>query len=498
MFISFSVTKCSPQLRKPLTQSIARQVHTKGQIENVRRFLLKFKQQVGFPSASDFPLLTPKQVSSILNINEVTVDDGPSRGPIKSFDVNKLPANKPIEDRENAAKIPSEKQKYLFGVYDGHGGCACSQTLTERLFNYISVSMCDHEILKDIAHERFAMEKLVDWYPYQTIYFNKDLEKLYKQSLAKYAKETLSNFEEMSIEEHLRHAFIRLDLDIMSECMPQGHNMTGQEESIENGLSGACACVALVDDTDLYVANTGDCRAILGVQVDNHHWNTVEMSHEHTGYNPVEVRRVLKSHPNESSNVIKGGRLFGTLAPLRAFGDMMYKLSVKDRNKLIKHLHDHPHFDFYKEMLSHQHYITPPYLTAEPEIIHRRLTPKDKFLVIASDGLFDMLPADKVVKLVAGHMEGRQVLVDPNIDMKTMKIKDINQNLKHRKSQLSNVPVDSNVATHLLRNALGPEHGRLSAMLSLSDDFARNYRDDITIIVVFFDTDYVKDRHVGS
>lgn len=496
MYKGFFVLKCSSQLKRWLVPSGVRKVHTKGQVENVRRFLLKFKQQVGFPSASDFPLLTPQQVSSILKINEVSVD---SEGPIKGFDVNKLPANKPIEDRDTAARITTtEKQKYLFGVYDGHGGCACSQALNERLFNYISVSMCDQEILRDIAHENFGLDKLVDWYPYQTQYFNTDLEKLYKQNLAKYAKETLANFEESSIEEHLRNAFIRLDLDIMSECMPQEHSMTIQQDAIENGLSGACACVALVDDTDLYVANTGDCRAVLGVQIDKDNWNTVEMSREHTGYNPAEVRRVLQGHPNESSNVIKGGRLFGTLAPLRAFGDMMYKLSVKDRKKLIKLLQHHPNFDFYSEVLSHQHYITPPYLTAEPEIIHRSLTPKDKFLVIASDGLFDMLPAEKVVKLVAGHMEGRQVLVDPHVDMKSMKIKDIHENLRSRKSRLSNVPVDHNVATHLLRNALGPEHGRLSAMLSLSDDFARNYRDDITIIVVFFDTEYVKDRHVGS
>lgn len=37
------------------------------------------------------------------------------------------------------------------------------------------------------------------------------------------------------------------------------------------------------------------------------------------------------------------------------------------------------------------HYETPPYLTCKPDVTYRRLTPRDKFLVIASDGLWDLL-----------------------------------------------------------------------------------------------------------
>lgn len=471
-----------------------RTLYRRGQYESVKRFLLNFRQAIGYPNPNDLPLLTPKQVSSILEINQVSVD---GTGPIKSFEVNKLPSNKPIEDRDTAARLPnSDKNKFLFGVFDGHGGCSCSQALSERLFNYIYVSMAEQEFIRDIAHENIPLKNVVDWIPYQSYHFNQDLDKLYKENLAKYAKETLANFEECSIEEHLRSAFLRLDHDIMSECLPHGHYLTLNDHAIENGLSGSCACVAYIDETDLYVANTGDCKAVLGVQLDKDHWNTVEMSLDHTGYNPAEVRRVLNSHPNESSHVIKGGRLFGSLAPLRAFGDMMYKWSIKDRNHLLKVFQQHPYFNVYAEMLMHEHYITPPYLTAEPEIKHRKLSPKDKFLVIASDGLWDFMPPEKVVKLVAGHMEGKQVLVSPKFGEKKLSLKEINENLRTRKTHLSNMSVDSNVTTHLLRNCLGPEHSRLSALLSLPDDIARDYRDDITIIVIFFDSDYIRNFYV--
>lgn len=80
---------------------------------------------------------------------------------------------------------------------------------------------------------------------------------------------------------------------------------------------------------------------------------------------------------------------------------------------------------------------TPPYLTAKPEVYYHRLTPNDKFLVIASDGLWEVgttvlyknlsprvpqlfsytrccfiqvLSPDKVVRLVSDHMIGRVTL----------------------------------------------------------------------------------------
>lgn len=46
------------------------------------------------------------------------------------------------------------------------------------------------------------------------------------------------------------------------------------------------------------------------------------------------------------------------------------------------------------------HYKTPPYLSARPEIIKHTLSPKDKFIVIASDGLWDLLSPTQVVRLV--------------------------------------------------------------------------------------------------
>src|SRR6266404_3919948 len=85
-------------------------------------------------------------------------------------------------------------------------------------------------------------------------------------------------------------------------------------------------------------------------------------------------------HPKRESNtILKNGRLLGHLAPLRAFGDFRFKWSNEDiRDVCIPRM---------GEQAVIPHCNTPPYLTAEPEITYHRLTPRDRFLVMATDGL---------------------------------------------------------------------------------------------------------------
>ena len=64
--------------------------------------------------------------------------------------------------------------------------------------------------------------------------------------------------------------------------------------------------------------------------------------------------------------------------------------------------------------------------------------------------------------------------------------------LEERKARVSSAFEDQNAATHLMRHAVGNnefgtvDHERLSKMLSLPEELARMYRDDITIIVTQF------------
>lgn len=206
--------------------------------------------------------------------------------------------------------------------------------------------------------------------------------------------------------------------------------------------------------------------------------------------NQIEVERILNEHSSkEPETVIKMERHLGQLAPLRAFGDFRYKWSKELLNKYA--------LPYYGEHIMPPDYHTPPYLTAKPDITHHRLTPKDKFLVLASDGLWDMISPLQVVRLVGEHMSGKVTLSPFRIPKKNMTISEINKMLLYRKEGLAKKPIDTNAATHLLRNALGGteygiDHSKLSQLLSLPEKIVRLFRDDITISVVFFDSEFLR------
>ena len=115
---------------------------------------------------------------------------------------------------------------------------------------------------------------------------------------------------------------------------------------------GSTACVALVRKEGshqvLYVANIGDTRCVLSKS------GTAErMSIDHKGDNPDEILRI-KSY----GGIILDNRVGGLLAVTRSFGDHSLKKSG---------------------------------VISVPHAMKYTLKPFDKFLVIASDGVWDEL-----------------------------------------------------------------------------------------------------------
>ena len=213
------------------------------------------------------------------------------------------------------------------------------------------------------------------------------------------------------------------------------------------------------------------------------------MSVEHNTDNRAEVERILSEHPvSERNTVIKMERLLGQLAPLRALGDYRYKWSKEILEKKV--------VPFLGESAIPPNYHTPPYLTAKPDTKYHRLRSSDKFLILGSDGLWDMMTPLQAVKLVGEHMRGKVTLSPLKLPRKNMKLAEINKMLLQRKEDLKKKPQDSNAATHLIRNALGGteygiDHGKLSQYLTLPSEVVRVFRDDITITVVYLDSDFI-------
>lgn len=180
--------------------------------------------------------------------------------------------------------------------------------------------------------------------------------------------------------------------------------------------------------------------------------------------NPSEVQRVLSEHPvEEASTCLKRERLLGCLAPLRAFGDAKFKWSKEKQEKVFNE-------KGIKSFSEAKEFLTPPYLTAEPEVTSYQLQRTDKFLILATDGLWDMLSNEEAVEFVKDNLQKHNP--DYNIT-----------------DQEPNPAYDlKNSASRLIKEALGGEdHVAVSTSLSLPYPDVRNYRDDITVTVVHFD-----------
>ena len=130
----------------------------------------------------------------------------------------------------------------------------------------------------------------------------------------------------------------------------------------------------------------------LGSLSENDTWVAKKLTTDHNTDNQAEIKRILEDHPGEQKrNIFRGDRLLGMLAPLRAFGDFRFKW---DRNVIMDTIGG-----LLGNMAVPEDYKTPPYLTVEPDVIAQKLTPKDKFLVIGSDGLWDMMTPMQVIFL---------------------------------------------------------------------------------------------------
>lgn len=369
---------------------------------------------------------------------------------IKSVDVNFLPSNNPNEDRFVMGGV-KKLGAGLISVIDGHKGNYCSEYLKNNLLQYVAGAVSQDHPLKDsttnIFHTNSASAGIVARLPIADLvsYHEGDLD---------WSK----------TESRLKEAFQLLDRDISNEGLKAARKVK-QGKSIHEGnhkqailtaLAGACALLSVITDTAVYVASTGDCRAVLGVREGKNRWRAEALSFDQTANNPMEVERLYAAHPGERDTVISMDRLLGNLMPLRSFGDMDLKWEKSDLDFLV------PLPEFYH---------TPPYLTAEPVVTSRTLHEQDRFIVIATDGLWERLSNEQVVRTVVesrplgDHQQfgGFFSFFSGSFDEQCCEI---------------------NSATRVLWHALGGEENVVNELLHVPAQHSRMYRDDITILVV--------------
>lgn len=164
------------------------------------------------------------------------------------------------------------------------------------------------------------------------------------------------------IEEAIRFAFLKLDEDMT------------QDEDLKDDLAGSTANIVLVKDNRIYCGNVGDSRAVASIN-----GRVQELSFDHKPSNELEAKRIVAA-----GGWVEFNRVNGNLALSRALGDFVFK---KNNSKSAE------------EQI----------VTADPDVTVHEVTPDHEFMVLACDGIWDVLSSQEVVDFVrariAHHME---------------------------------------------------------------------------------------------
>ncbi|KAJ1830176.1 [Pyruvate dehydrogenase [acetyl-transferring]]-phosphatase 1, mitochondrial [Coemansia sp. RSA 2711] len=436
------------------------------------------KKLDGLPSkerreeAKRLGMLTDEEVDAILHAKENSwyLDPASRQAMGLRVDTNQVSSNDPIEDylawsplgSEDIAAAAAGKTsgvpRYMFSVFDGHAGYMCAEQLSQRLAPMLNDSL---DIVAQLADKKKP----------NVVATGKELVSTVKQL------ESESGIEWDQIPLALTATFVRMDHELVHGSLAEFRrlqDMATMDKLLGPAVSGSCGLVAVVDTeaNQVVVGNTGDSRALLGVRLKDGRWKAVRLSEDQTAKNQNELTRMSREHPGESS-VISKGRVLGGLMPTRAFGDCRYKWPLEAQQDLFPILYSRGH----RYATTPPNYVTPPYVTAKPVIVKHQLNENDKFIVIASDGLYDQLSDDEVVDTVAQWYEAN------------------NEGKRGTNPESTLMTEDKNAATHLIRTALSTDRlGRRSdsvirRLLAIPPPHSRRFRDDVSVTVVTLNRD---------
>ncbi|GAA5896278.1 hypothetical protein JCM5296_002934 [Sporobolomyces johnsonii] len=190
-------------------------------------------------------------------------------------------------------------------------------------------------------------------------------------TVAKFAGDTVHSrlaandfFKKRDFEAGLKRAFLETDEDLRSNPDFRGD-------------PSGCTAVAVIvtEDRNILCANAGDSRAVMSVGGE-----AKPLSYDHKPTNQGETSRIVAA-----GGFVEFGRVNGNLALSRALGDFEFKQNSNlDAEQQI--------------------------VTADPDITVHEATADDEFIVIACDGIWDVLTSQQVIDYVRLSIAQREPL----------------------------------------------------------------------------------------
>ncbi|XP_073975928.1 probable protein phosphatase 2C T23F11.1 [Rhodnius prolixus] len=146
-------------------------------------------------------------------------------------------------------------------------------------------------------------------------------------------------------------------------------NEMKEDKQLRNDMSGTTAVIVLIREGVVYCGNAGDSRAIACVD-----GTVVPLSYDHKPNKNEESQRI-----KHAGGFIEHNRVNGSLALSRALGDYAFKQNINR---------------------TQQEQIISPF----PEVAVNKITDKWEFILLACDGIWDVLSNEEAVHFVREHL----------------------------------------------------------------------------------------------
>lgn len=243
---------------------------------------------------------------------------------------------------------------HYFGVYDGHGGADAAKHCAARLHHHFATALIEVGIgirpnRTDVAAKEGPQHEETHVSPIENPHSSRVLNGGYAAGHADAGDDTRAVLQGVKghISSALVKAFLRCDKEF--------------GELSQGTYVGTTAVVAVMSKCQVWVANVGDSRAVLC-----RNKVAVPLSVDHKASRDDEVVRV-----RAAGGHVWWDRVMGELAISRAIGDHCLR----------------------------------PYVIPEPEVTVVERCPDDELLVMATDGLWDVLSNQEAVEMALHNFQ---------------------------------------------------------------------------------------------
>lgn len=204
--------------------------------------------------------------------------------------------------------------------------------------------------------------------------YGHDVSSFIRENFTKIIEECLeSELSNLSIEKNLYQSINKLNKELL-------------DSGIEIAFSGSTFNSIFVLGTLCVCGNVGDSRAVLARFGDC--WESIALSHDHNTKRVDERNRILNSNGRIAQNRNNDGEFEG---PERVwFMDENYPGLAMTRSigdKISKAIG----------------------VSSDPEVLIRRLVPEDKFIILASDGVWEHTSNEEAVRIVSKYWDENRV-----------------------------------------------------------------------------------------